>query len=179
MTVVETDSSGYNIGGVLSQYDDEGWLHPCAYFSKRNSPAECNYQIYDKELLAVIQCLEAWDAELQSVEKFKVVTDHKNLEYFFAPRKLTERHIQWSLFLSQFNFEFSYQKGGENEQANALSRQDQDAPSEQDEQIQSHTMQLLTQPEGTETAVVVAPIAPVHTNPQTTREVHSYKDSEA
>ena len=54
MTVVETDSSGYNIGGVLSQYDDEGWLHPCAYFSKRNSPAECNYQIYDKELLAVV-----------------------------------------------------------------------------------------------------------------------------
>ena len=42
-TVVETDSSGYNIEGVLSQYNDEGWLHPCAYFSKRNSPAECNY----------------------------------------------------------------------------------------------------------------------------------------
>ena len=54
MTVVETDSSGYNVGGVLSQYDDEGWLHPCAYYSKRNSPAECNYQIYDKELLAVV-----------------------------------------------------------------------------------------------------------------------------
>ena len=114
-TVVETDSSGYNIEGVLSQYNDKGWLHPCTYFSKRNSPAECNYQIYNKELLAVIQCLEAWDAKLQSVEKFKVITDYKNLEYFFAPRKLTERHIQWLLFLSQFNFEFSYQKGGENE----------------------------------------------------------------
>ena len=81
--------------------------------------------------------------------------------------------------MSQFNFEFSYQKEGENEQANALSRQDQDAPSEQDEQIQSYIIQLLTQSEGTESAVVVAPMAPVHTNPQTTREVYSYKDSKA
>ena len=93
MTVVETDSSDYNIGGVLSQYNNEEWLHPCAYFSKRNSPAECNYQIYNKELLAVIQYLEAWDAKLQSVEKFKIIIDYKNLEYFFVSRKLTERHV--------------------------------------------------------------------------------------
>ena len=91
--MVETDSSGYNIGGVLSQYNNEGWLHPYAYFSKKNSPAECNYQIYNKELLAVVQCLEAWDAELWLVEKFKVITDYKNLEYFFVLRKLTERHV--------------------------------------------------------------------------------------
>ena len=54
MTVVETNSSGYNIEGVLSQYDEEGWLHPCVYYSKRNMLAECNYQIYNKELLAVV-----------------------------------------------------------------------------------------------------------------------------
>ena len=54
MTIVETNSSGYNIEGVLSQYDEEGWLHLYIYYSKRNMPAECNYQIYDKELLAVI-----------------------------------------------------------------------------------------------------------------------------
>ena len=43
MTVVETDSSDYNIEGVLSQYNNKGWLHPCIYFSKRNSPTEYNY----------------------------------------------------------------------------------------------------------------------------------------
>ena len=59
MTMVETNSSGYNIGGVPSKYDEEGWLHPCVYYFKRNMPAKCNYQIYDKELLAVVQCLEA------------------------------------------------------------------------------------------------------------------------
>jgi hypothetical protein len=46
-TVVETDSSGWAVGGVLSQYDDDGLLRPCAYFSKKNAPAECNYEIHD------------------------------------------------------------------------------------------------------------------------------------
>ena len=82
-TVVETDSSGYNSGGVLSQYDQQGHLRPCAYFSKKHSPAECNYEIYDKELLAIVRCLEAWDAELRSLKEFTVLTNHKNLEYFF------------------------------------------------------------------------------------------------
>ena len=57
-TILEADSSGWSIGGVLSQYDEKGELHPCAYFSKKNSPAECNYEIHDKELLAIIRCLE-------------------------------------------------------------------------------------------------------------------------
>jgi hypothetical protein len=57
-TVVEADSSGYDVGGVLSQIDDKGILRPCAYYSKKNALAKCNYKIYDKELLAVVQCLE-------------------------------------------------------------------------------------------------------------------------
>ena len=46
--IVETDSSDYVSAGVLSQYDDDGVLHLVAYFSKKHSPAECNYEIYDK-----------------------------------------------------------------------------------------------------------------------------------
>jgi hypothetical protein len=64
------------------QYNEHGLLRPCAFFSKKNSPIECNYEIYDKEMLAIIWCLEAWDAELRSVESFEIRTDHKNLEYF-------------------------------------------------------------------------------------------------
>ena len=56
--ILETDSSDYVNGGVLSQYDDEGVLHPVAFYSKNLTPAECNYQIYDKELLAIIRCLK-------------------------------------------------------------------------------------------------------------------------
>ena len=56
--IVETDSSDYVSAGVLSQYEVEGVLKPVAFFSKRLSPAECNYEIYDKELLAIIRAFE-------------------------------------------------------------------------------------------------------------------------
>jgi transposase InsO family protein len=144
-TIVESDSSGYTTGGVLSQYDDQGLLRPCAYFSKKNAPAECNYEIYDKELLAVVRCLEAWDAELRSVQEFTIITDHKNLEYFFKPRRLTERHVRWSLFLSRFNFTFQYRRGSDNARADALSRREQDNPDQNDPRIESRTIRLLAQ----------------------------------
>jgi hypothetical protein len=56
--IVETDASDYVSAGVLSQYDDEGILHPVAFFSKKHSPAECNYEIYDKELMAIVRAFE-------------------------------------------------------------------------------------------------------------------------
>ena len=56
--IVETDASDYVLAGVMSQYDTDGILHPIAFFSKKHSPAECNYEIYDKELMAIIRCFE-------------------------------------------------------------------------------------------------------------------------
>ena len=56
-TVLETDSLGYCSGGVLSQFKN-GVLRPVAFFSKKHALAECNYPIYNKELLAIIRCLE-------------------------------------------------------------------------------------------------------------------------
>ena len=80
MSVVEADSSDYVTGGILSQYNEDGVLHPVAYFSKRLSPAECNYEIYDKELLAIIRCFEQWRPELEGAGfPIKVLSDHKNL----------------------------------------------------------------------------------------------------
>ena len=55
---VETNFSDYVNADVLSQPDNNGILYPVAYFSRRMSPAECNYEIYDKELLAIIWCFE-------------------------------------------------------------------------------------------------------------------------
>ena len=55
---------------------------------RKNSAHEYNYKIYNKELLAVVRCLKEWDSELRLVKKFKVITDHKNLEYFIKPRML-------------------------------------------------------------------------------------------
>jgi hypothetical protein len=61
------DTCNYVSGSVLSQYDDDNVLHPMAYFSKKHSPTECNYEIYDKELMAIIQAFEEWLPELYSV----------------------------------------------------------------------------------------------------------------
>jgi hypothetical protein len=143
-TIVETDSSGWCVGGTLLQEDDEGILRPCAYFSKKNSPAECNYEIYDKEMLAVVRCLEEWDAELRSVRQFQVKTDHKNLEYFMTVQKLTERQMRWSLILSRYNYVLSYVPGETNVRADALSRREQDMPSRTtDERLQYRHVRLL------------------------------------
>jgi len=56
--VVETDASDFVSAAVLSQYDDKGTLHPMVFFSKKHSPAECNYEIYDKELMAIVWAFE-------------------------------------------------------------------------------------------------------------------------
>jgi RNase H-like domain found in reverse transcriptase len=85
-TVIETDSSEWSIGGVLIQVDDTGILKPYTFFSKKNALAECNYEIYDKEMLAIIYCLEEWDAEFRSVKEFQIRTNYKNLEYFMIAR---------------------------------------------------------------------------------------------
>jgi hypothetical protein len=143
-TVLECDSSGYAIGGVLSQYDDEGVLRPCAYYSKKNNAHECNYEIHDKELLAVVRCLEEWDAELRSVKSFKVITDHKNLEYFMKPKMLSERQIRWAALLSRFNMEILYRPGKQNVRADALSRREQDLPEDaEDERLRKRFVQIL------------------------------------
>ena len=55
--ILETDASDYADGDIISQYDDEGILHPCAFFSRKFITAELNYEIYDKEMLAIIDCL--------------------------------------------------------------------------------------------------------------------------
>ena len=103
--VVATDASDYVPAGVLSQYDDQGILHPVAFFSEKHAPAECNYKIYDKELLAVIKAFEEWSAELQSViNPIQVHSDHKNLEYFTTTKLLNCRQTRWSQFLSQYSF---------------------------------------------------------------------------
>ncbi len=149
-TQIETDASGYCSGGTLMQKDDEGFFRPVAYYSKRHSPAECNYEIYDKEMLAVIRALETWDAELRSVNSFRIITDHKNLEYFMTTRKLTERQMRWSLVLSKFNFTIAYRPGKSNDAADALSRRGQDFPEGEDDDRQRLRLHQLLKDEQVE-----------------------------
>ena len=128
-TIVETDSSDYLSSGVFSQLGKDGLLHPVAFFSKNLNLAECNYEIYDKELLAIIRCFEQWRPELEATGiPIKVITDHKSLEYFMTTKKLSRRQARWAEFLSGFNFVISYTPGRENGKANLLTRRPNDCP---------------------------------------------------
>ena len=143
-TVVETDSSGYVTGGALSQRGDDGIMRPVAFFSKKNAPAECNYPIHDKELLAIIRCLEHWDAELRSVASFTVLTDHLNLQYFTKKQPLSERQARWAETLSRYNFTIKHRPGKEAMVPDALSRREQDMPQNvEDERLRGRRVQLL------------------------------------
>jgi hypothetical protein len=102
--VVEVDASEVGVGAVLSQRSlTDGKVHPCAYFSHRLSPAECNYDIGNRELLAVKLALEEWRHWLEgSGVPFVIWTDHKNLEYIKSAKRLNSRQARWALFFRSF-----------------------------------------------------------------------------
>ena len=86
---VEADVSDYATEGVLSVKGGDGKWRPVAFISKSLNDMERNYEIHDKEMLAVIRCLEVWRYFLEGARtKFEIWTDHKNLEYFMTNQKL-------------------------------------------------------------------------------------------
>ncbi len=116
--VVEVDASTTGVGVVLSQQQaNPAKLHPCAFFSRKLSPAEKNYDIGNRELLAIKLTLEEWRHWLEGAqEPFIVLTDDKNLEYLREAKRLNP------LFFTRFHFSISYRPGSRNLKADALSR---------------------------------------------------------
>src|SRR6266705_123515 len=146
--VVETDASDYVSAGVLSQPNDNGVLRPVAFFSKKHSPAECNYEIYDKELLAIVRSFEEWRPHLiGAVQPIRVLTDHKNLEYFATKRQLNQRQVRWSGFMAQFPWYAEYQPGRLGGKPDALTRRSGDLPRGEGDERLAQRVQTLLKPE--------------------------------
>ncbi|ODM22623.1 hypothetical protein SI65_00212 [Aspergillus cristatus] len=146
-TKLETDASDGVVAGVLSQKHGDLW-HPVAYYSKSMSDAECNDEIHDKEMLAIIRALKEWRAELEGLklrERFNIYTDHRALEYFMTTKKLNARQARWAEFLSRFYFLIRYRPGCENTLAAALSR-----PSTEVQKKDDYCWQILLKPESIE-----------------------------
>ncbi|KAK3514488.1 hypothetical protein QTP70_018678, partial [Hemibagrus guttatus] len=122
--IVEVDASTTGVGAVLSQQQgNPRKLHPCAFFSRKLNPAEANHDIGNRELLAIKLALEEWRHWLEGAKHpFTVLTDHKNLEYHRAAKRLNPRQARWALFFTRFHFTISYRPGSKNVKANALSR---------------------------------------------------------
>ena len=128
---IECDASKYASGAVLTQLDSDRDRHPCAFISKTFSPTERNYEIYDRELLAIIRALEEWRHYIQgSTHTTIIFSDHKNLRYFREARKLNRRQARWSLYLSEFNIKLVHISGTKMVQSDALSQRPDFVPEE-------------------------------------------------
>ena len=100
-------------------------------------PAERNYKIYNKELLAVVETLTKWKQYLlDTLEISKIWTDHENLKYFQEPHKLNRRQVRWYLKLQDYNFTLQHIPGKINTKADILSRKDQVNMKEDNKNIQ-------------------------------------------
>ncbi len=91
-TILEIDTFNYVNDEVLSQYDDEEILHLIAFYSKNMFSAECNYKIYDKELLIIIWAFEHWWSELKLIDiSIMMFIDHQAFTSLMKDKELSKQ----------------------------------------------------------------------------------------
>jgi len=84
---------------------------------------ELNYDIHDKELLAVVESLRQWRVYLEGTKyPVQIYTDHKNLLYWTTTKQLNRRQVRWAETLASYDFRINHVRGTENGRADALSR---------------------------------------------------------
>jgi RNase H-like domain found in reverse transcriptase/Integrase zinc binding domain/Chromo (CHRromatin Organisation MOdifier) domain len=125
---VFTDASAYGVGAILSQEggpnaQNRTKYHPVAYYSATFTETERNYDVYDRELLAIMKAITHWRPYLiWTKEPFKIFTDHTNLLHWKSPRKLNRRTARWHRELQDYNFTLHHVPGKNHTAADALSR---------------------------------------------------------
>ena len=120
---IETDVSGYAIGGVLSQLtsDNSGRWHPVAFYSRKMIPAETRYKTHDGELLAIVEAFKTWRHYLEDCKhKVLMLTNHNNKCRFINTKSLSSRQVCWAQELSRYYFRIDYCKGKAKKTIDAL-----------------------------------------------------------
>jgi len=121
--IMETDTLGYALGIVITQEHEDG-IHPTVFHSWSLLDAEKNYDAHDKEMLGIIYGLKMGRKFLLGTqEPVRIQTDHKNLQYFREPQKLTGWQARWVTFMQDYNFTFEYIPGETNIVADLLGQQ--------------------------------------------------------
>src|SRR6266481_2586781 len=120
---VKTDASDYVLAAVLSITTPSGELHPVAFHSHTFHKPERNYDVHDKELLAIFEAFTQWRHYLEgSSTPIDVVTDHRNLQYFSMTKILTCCQARWSEYLFGFNLVIRFHPGKLGTKPDALTR---------------------------------------------------------
>ena len=124
LLIIEMDTSDYAFTAILSTVslmDNE--VHPIAFHSCTFMPPELNYDVHNKELLAIFEGFKIWCHYLEgSPTPIDMVMDHKNLEYFSTTKLLTHCQVCWSEFLCQFNLTICFRPGRLGTKPDALTR---------------------------------------------------------
>jgi hypothetical protein len=133
---LQTNTSGYSMGAILLQEGGsdtlttmlEQWkkpiLHPITYYLAMFTPTQRNYDIYDRELLAIMMALDHWRQYLGWTKvPFTIMTDHTNLQYWKSPQNLTWCTARWHLDLQEYDYKILYIPGKENRPPDVLSWQ--------------------------------------------------------
>jgi len=116
-----TDASGFAIGAILSQVDDNGNEYVCSYASRQLKNAEVHYGITEKECLAVIWAVKQFRHYLHG-QQFTIITDHAALKWLVNIREANGRLARWAIYLQSFNFEIIHRKGLSHKNVDILSR---------------------------------------------------------
>ena len=116
-------SPDYALAAILLIQEPNCELHPITFLSRTFTLAKLNYDVHDKELLAIYEAFQAWHHYLEgSTFPIDVVTDHKNLEYFLTTKLLSRQQAHWSEYLCAFNLVIRFRPGRLGTKPDALTR---------------------------------------------------------
>ncbi|KAG3011197.1 hypothetical protein PC119_g13289 [Phytophthora cactorum] len=119
---VVCDASDFAIGCALMQHDQEGHDRGVYYQSRQLKPAERNYRVHDKDLLAIKYALTKFRVYLLGSGPFVVNTDHASLRTAVKSPHISQRMARWLSFFAEYDSRVEYKPGRLNVVAVALSR---------------------------------------------------------
>jgi hypothetical protein len=136
--IVETDTTGFCPGGILSQKDDEGSRHRIGFHSKKFQPAEINFKVYNKELLAIIDAFKGWHRYLEgALCTVMVYSDHQNLKSFTIRKVVNRRQAHWAQELASYDFNIVYHLGSQHIKPDPVSRHSEYCPEKEGSEDQA------------------------------------------
>ena len=145
-TWIETDVFDWIVVAIFSQRDVDEQLHSVIYMSKKMSLVECNYEIYDKKLLAIVRAFEKWRfecVEISMKDSVRILIDHKNLEHFMSSKQLNRRQARWIEFLAKFNFKIVYRSDVQKTKFDSLTRRSQNLSENNDDERRQYNHRIL------------------------------------